>query len=117
MHLVALVGQPKPHQEHQALACGVGREKSSYGVIEEGHAGCAKSHRVTAQVHTSADDSGLKLRRPVAAVAQPRQNGVEVGHEEGDGAGVCAQRLLETEMAGFLAELPFLKQFECAPSR
>ena len=72
---------------------------------------------MAAQIHPPADYAGLKLRRPVAPVAQARQRGVQVGHKESHGPGVGAQRLLKAEMPRFLPELARLEQLQPAFAR
>src|SRR5439155_5185185 len=68
--------------EDRVLAPRVGREEGHDVVVVEGEAGGAEALRVGGQIEPPTDDPGLEVGRSIAAIAQPREDALEIGEEE-----------------------------------
>ena len=98
-------GRSERRDEDRLLARRVRLEEPHDLVVVEGEPRGPEPEPVRAEVQPPAEEPGGEVDGPIAAAAPARQDRVEVGEEERDGAGVRPERLLEAELAALPAEL------------
>src|ERR1700730_5827646 len=105
------------HQKNRALACGVGREKAGYFVVEERQAGSAEVLGVGREIQLAAEDAGFELHSAISPIAVALQDGSQIGQEEDVYSGFGRERLLQPQVAGLgtkVSLLQTLKRFAAA---
>src|SRR3989442_8593456 len=71
-------GAAERRQEHHALPFCVRGEELRNLVVEEGESGGAETKCVGGEVEAPADDSPLELSGPIAAIAEPGEDWLEI---------------------------------------
>jgi len=91
-----------------ALTFGVRQEKARDVVIEKGEAGGAEPLRVGCEVQLAAQDARFQLHGAIAAIAEPLQNGAQIGQEKNVNGGIGGQILSQAEVPGIGTEISLL---------
>src|SRR2546430_16795612 len=112
MGVEACVGAAERGQEHHALPLCVRGEELRDLVVEEGESGGAEPKCVGGEVEAAADDSSLELGGPVAAVAEPGEDRLEIGEAVEVRRGGGRKLLEEAESAGDRPKLALLEELE-----
>src|SRR5438128_4473314 len=112
MGVEACVGAAERRQEHHALPLCVRGEELRDLVVEEGESGGAEAKCVGGEVEAAADDSSLELSGPVAAIAEPGEDWLEIGEAVDVRPGGGRQLLEEAESARDRPKVAFPEQLE-----
>jgi hypothetical protein len=99
-------------EEDRALAFGVRREERSNVIVEECEAGGAQVLSVSGEIQFAADDAGFQLHSAISAIAVTLQDGTKISEEENVDGGVGRESLLQSEVAGLVAEVAWLQTFK-----
>src|SRR5207244_6194672 len=105
-------GAAERRQEHHALPLCVRGEELRNLVVEEGESGGAETQCVGGQVEAAADDSSLELSGPIAAIAEPGEDRLEIRKAVDVRPGSGRKLLEEAESARDRPKLAFLEELE-----
>src|SRR5919106_1089333 len=105
-------GAAERRQEHHALPVCVRGEELRNLVVEEGESGGAETKGVGGEVEAAADDSPLELGGPIAAIAEPGEDRLEIREAVDVRPGCRRKPLEEAESARDRTKLAFLEELE-----
>jgi hypothetical protein len=105
-------GAPERSQEHHALPVCVRGEERRNLVVEERESGGAEMKCVGGEVEAAADDSPLELSGPVAAIAEPGEDRLEIRKAVDVRPGGSRKLLEEAESARDRSKLAFLEELQ-----
>src|SRR6266542_1282225 len=105
-------GAAERRQEHHALPLCVRGEELRTLVVAEGESRGAKTKCVGGEVEAAADDPSLELSGPVAAIAEPGEDRLEIREAVDVRPGSGRKLLEEAEPARDRPKLAFLKELE-----
>ena len=80
-------------------------EKIHHFIIVKSKPACAQVLGICSQVQLAAKDARLQLHGAITTVAVTLQDSLQIGQEEYVDAGIGREFLIETEMAGLIAEI------------